>query len=136
MTLSYDDRVAITDLILLHGHLCDDGALDRFGEVFSPDVVYDLVDVGGGELRGIAAIRDAALAMGDRNPVGHHVTNVLLREAADGEVRARSKWIGVRGDGTVGSGVYDDVVTRGLTGWRISRRAVVMRRIPLSGVTG
>ena len=29
-------------------------------------------------MRGIAAIREGALALGDRNPVAHHVTNVVV----------------------------------------------------------
>ena len=46
---------------------------------------------GGEKLVGLAAIREAALALGDANPVAHHVTNIVLRETADGVVHARSK---------------------------------------------
>jgi 3-phenylpropionate/cinnamic acid dioxygenase small subunit len=42
MTLTPDDRLALHELLALHGHLVDDGALDRFGELFTDDVIYDL----------------------------------------------------------------------------------------------
>ncbi len=84
-------------------------------------------------LHGIEAIRSATLAVGDRNPVGHHVTNVVLTEQPDGSVRARSKGIGVYADGTVGSVTYEDTVLRTGEGWRIEARTVVPRRTPLRG---
>jgi hypothetical protein len=44
MTLHTEDRVAIHELIALHGHLIDDGAFDRLGEVSTDDFVYDLYE--------------------------------------------------------------------------------------------
>src|SRR3954452_4379330 len=99
MPLSMSDRVAIEELIALHGHLTDDGDLDRYDEVFTDDVTYDLADFGQGELKGIDAIRDAGRALGDANPVGHHVTNLVIEDLGGGSVRARSKGIGVMADG-------------------------------------
>lgn len=133
MTLSWEDHVAINDVIALHGHLIDGGDLDRLGEVFTADVAYDTTDFGFGVLRGLTANRDAALALGDRNPVGHHVTNVVLSEEAPGRVRARSKGIGITADGGCGSVTYDDTVVRKEEGWRISERIVRARRVPLGG---
>ena len=133
MTLSWEDHVAINELIALHGHLCDNGELDRLDEVFSADVAYDITDFGVGVLRGLAAIRDAALALGDRNPIGHHVTNVILTEQAPDLVHARSKGIGVTADGKCGSVTYFDTVLRREHGWRISERIVRARRVPLQG---
>ncbi|MGW0229848.1 nuclear transport factor 2 family protein [Actinopolymorpha singaporensis] len=130
MTLTTDDRLAIHELLALHGHLVDDGALDRLGEVFADDVGYDLTPMGGETLNGIQAIRASALDLGDRNPVAHLVTNIVVAEH-DGEVTARSKFLGVRRDGSVGSGVYEDVVRRTPDGWRIAHRRVSLRREPL-----
>lgn len=128
MALTEQDRTDITDLINLHGHLVDAGELDRAGELFTPDVTYDVSDLGIGALHGRAAFVDAARAMGNANPVGHHVTNIVLTQADDGSVRARSKGIGIRADGSAGSVVYDDVVTRRADGWKISHRTVSARR--------
>ncbi|MEU9481484.1 nuclear transport factor 2 family protein [Streptomyces sp. NPDC048191] len=136
MALTLEDRLAITELISLHGHLVDEGQLDRLAELFTPDVVYDVSDFGQGPLVGVAAIRAAAVALGAGNPVAHHVTNVVVREAADGRVRVRSKGLGVMADGSCGSATYDDTVVRTLDGWRISHRKLSARRVPLNGVTG
>ena len=131
MTLTRDDRAAITDLIALHGHLVDSGQLDRLDELFTVDVVYDLEALGYGRLTGIDAIRDAAVALGDKNPVGHHVTNVLITDANGDDVEVSSKGFGVQADGSVGSVVYEDVVRREPQGWRIASRKVLPRRAPL-----
>lgn len=134
MTLTAADRIAVTDLLHGYGHLVDAGELDRLDELFTPDVTYDLADFGQGTLAGVAAIRAAALAMGDANPVGHHLTDVVLTEQADGQVRARSKGLGVMADGTTGSVVYDDMIVRAGDSWRIRHRKIVARRVPLGGV--
>jgi ketosteroid isomerase-like protein len=131
MALSEQDRIDINDLINLHGHLTDAGELDQAGELFTPDVTYDLDDFGLGSLHGTAAIRAAALALGDANPVGHHVTNIVITGIDDRSVRVQSKGIGVKADGTAGSVVYDDIVTRRPDGWKIRYRKVTARRAAL-----
>lgn len=133
MTVTEQDRIEITDLINLHGHLTDAGDLDLAGELFTPDVVYDLDDLGLGSLHGIASLREAALASGAADPVGHHVTNIVIAQIDERSARVRSKGIGIMADGTAGSVVYHDVVTRRPDGWRISHRKVLSRRAPLGG---
>lgn len=130
--LGVEDRSAITELLSLHGHLVDDGDLDHLDRVFSADVVYDLDAFGLGSLEGVPAIRDAALAMGDANPVGHHVTNIVVIDATDDSATVHSKGIGIMADGTCGSVVYEDTVRRQDGQWRISYRKVRARRTPLS----
>ena len=132
LSLTPEDRLAIHELIGLHGHLFDNGDFDRLGELFAPDVVYDLREYGGTELRGIEAIAEAARALGEANPLGHHVTNIVV-DGVDGEVvRVVSKGIGVRADGSCGSLVYRDEVRKAQDGWRIARRTISPRRTPLS----
>lgn len=131
MAFTADDRIAVTELISLHGHLIDGGELDRLGELFTADVVYDVSDFGFGIMRGLTAIREAALALGEGNPVGHHVTNVILTDVTDDHVRALSKGIGIMADGTCGSVTYKDTISRGEHGWRITHRRVLARRAPL-----
>jgi hypothetical protein len=129
--LTADDRAAIAELIAMHGHLCDDGDLEGLDAAFTPSVTYDVTALGGGVLEGLEQLRDAALALGDANPVGHHVTNVIISEAQDGSVHARSKGLGVNADGTVGSVTYDDKLINTATGWRIGHRVVTPRRTAL-----
>jgi hypothetical protein len=95
--------------------------------LFTPDVTYDVTDLGFGALHGRTALREAALALGDGNPIGHHVT----KRIDDRSARVRSKGIGIRADGTAGSVTYDDIVTRHADGWKISYRKVIARRAAL-----
>jgi hypothetical protein len=126
MALTVTDIVAIQQLVALHGHLVDGRELHRLDELFTPDAVYDVTALGYGTVRGIDEFRALTESFVDdeRNPVGHHVTNVVVTEEADG-VRARSKGIGVLRDGRAGSVVYDDLVTRTAAGWRIAARQVL-----------
>ena len=133
MALSEQDRIEISDLINLHGHLTDAGELNQAGELFASGATYDLGDFGLGSLHGTAAMRDAALALGQANPVGHHVTNIVITRIDDRSARVRSKGIGIKADGTAGSVVYDDIVTRQPGGWKISYRKVTARRAALGG---
>jgi SnoaL-like domain len=133
MALTDRDRVAITELIATHGHLCDSGRLDQLDEVFTVDVTYDVTDLGHPPLEGVAACAEAGRALGDLNPVGHHVTNVVLTENADGTVGALSKGLGVNADGSCASVTYEDTAVPTERGWRISHRRVLARRAPLGG---
>lgn len=127
MALTTDDIVAIHQLVALHGHIVDGREWDRLGELFTPDAVYDVTALGQGTIRGVEEFRvvSAAFADDERNPVGHHVTNVVVTEGADGGAAVRSKGIGVLRDGGTGSVVYADRVTRTPDGWRIAARQVL-----------
>ncbi|MER7673578.1 nuclear transport factor 2 family protein [Kitasatospora sp. NPDC096128] len=135
MEITLADRLAIAELISSHGHLVDDGDLDGLEKLFTADVIYDLTDFGQGLLAGVVAIREAALALGDANPVAHHVTNIVIAPPQDDQVSVRSKGLGIKADGTCGSVTYDDAVVRTDGGWRICCRKVSPRRVPLNGVT-
>jgi hypothetical protein len=125
------DRLLLHELVARHGHLVDVGDLAGLSEVFTADVVYDVSDLGGGRLVGLAAIEEAGRALGDGNPVGHHVTNVVVDELTPDTARVLSKGLGVTTDGRVGSVVYEDDAVRTDRGWRIRRRVVRARRRPL-----
>jgi hypothetical protein len=131
VALTVDDRIAITDLINRHGHLTDAGDFDGLTALFTEDVTYDVSALGGGVLVGLAAAREAALALGDANPLAHHVTNIVLDEATNGVVHALSKGLGIMADGSAGSVTYEDTVERTAAGWRITHRVVRPRRTPL-----
>jgi hypothetical protein len=132
MTLTADDRQAITDLLHLHGHYTDSGAFDRMDELFALDAVFDLSDFGLGVRTGLAEMSDAVRAVGDGHPVGHHVTNVVLSEGDGDRAHAISKGIGIMADGSCGSVVYEDVLRPGPSGWRITQRTIRARRKPLT----
>jgi ketosteroid isomerase-like protein len=131
MTLTDQDRTDIHNLINLHGHHADAGDLDAMCDLFTPDVTYDVADFGLGSLHGTTALKEAALTLGDANPVGHHVTNIVITQVDDRTARVRSKGIGIMATGSAGSVVYDDIVTRHPDGWKISHRRLTARRAPL-----
>ncbi|MFJ9365912.1 nuclear transport factor 2 family protein [Nocardia sp. NPDC101769] len=131
MSISTADRLAIHELLALHGHLSDAGAFDRFGEVFTEDIAYDLTAYGAGVVTGRDALRDMALQLGDGNPLGHHVTNIVVSPTTSDTVQALSKGLAVATDNTAASVTYEDLVVRTDSGWRISHRRVVPRRQPL-----
>jgi hypothetical protein len=131
MALTVEDRLEIYELLALHGHLMDAGSFDRLGELFTEDFVYDVEALGYGQLVGAEAFTEASRALGDGNPLGHHVTNALVVAARENEATVRSKGIGIRADGTSGTVAYEDVVRRTDAGWRIARRTVIPRERPL-----
>ena len=122
--LTAEDRWAISETLSLLGHIVDTGRLDRLEEVFTPDAVYDLTDVGMGAIEGVEAIRQGALQLGDRNPVAHHVTNVVVTGEEDGAVSVQSKGFLLMADGKVQSLTQHDIVRRRDGGWFISRHVI------------
>ena len=129
--LTIEDRFTIADVINLHGHLTDRGDFSNMPTLFSEDVTYDVSALGGAVLVGLSTAREAALALGEANPLAHHVTNIVLEEVTDGTVRALSKYLGVMTDGSVGSGTYEDTIKKHDDGWRITHRVIRPRRVPL-----
>jgi hypothetical protein len=89
-----------------------------------------LTDFGRGLGDGYQCGRCSWTILGEADPVGHHVTNVIVQDASD-DARVISKGIAVMGDGTAGSVVSEDVVERRNGEWRICARKVTSRRRPL-----
>lgn len=131
--LSTKDQLAIHEVIALHGHLIDDGRLDELHLAFADNAVFDLNSFGLGVQQGLAKIRKIALELGDNNPIGHHVTNIVITKVeAEDVVHTRSKGIGVNLDGTTSSAVYTDILKKQDNGWRIVSRKIVARHKPLT----
>ena len=131
--LRTEDRQAISETLSLHGHLFDEGQLDRLGEIFTPDVVYDMSALEVGTFEGIEAIRSATLHLGAGNPIAHHVTNIVITSEEDDGATARSKGLVILADGTFASVTHLDSLRRHDDGWRISRRVISPQRTPLGG---
>jgi ketosteroid isomerase-like protein len=123
--VSAEDRIAIHELIALHGHLADDRRAEDVDQLVTDDVTYDLEDYGMGTVRGLAALRALFEARPGVQPVGHHVTNVIVTATHDGGAHVRSKGLAVMENGTVGTVIYDDEVVKTAAGWRIAHRKVM-----------
>lgn len=127
MTITVADRLAIHELISLHGHLADDGRPEGITDLMTADGVYDVTDYGFGVVTGIDAMTDLFRAAPGVQPQGHHVTNVIVTDeptSADAAT-VRSKGLAVMPDGHASTVTYEDEVVRTRNGWRISRRKVV-----------
>ena len=133
--LSIEDHQAIDRTLALAGHVFDRGELDRLAEIFTPEVVYDLSDVGAGRFEGLEAIRDGALKLGAGNPLAHHVTNIVITgQEKDDLVTVQSKGLIIMADGSVGSVTQLDTLRCEDRTWRISRRVILAQRTPLGGL--
>jgi hypothetical protein len=132
--LSNEDRRAIDRTLALHGHIFDRGELGRLEEIFTPEVVYDLSDVGVGTFEGLEAIRSGALKLGAGNPIAHHVTNIVITGQEDDAVTAQSKGFMILADGSAASVTHLDILRRQDGSWRISRRVILAQRTPLGGL--
>ena len=126
---STDDIVAIQQLIGLYGHVIDERQWDRVGELFTDDVIYDVTDIGRGVWTGAAVVRHH-WETGDKHPLAHHATNIVVTDETSDSLQAMSKGIGVGNGGRVGSVTYRYTFRRTVTGWRISHMTAVLRRPP------
>jgi hypothetical protein len=127
MSLTVQDRLAVHELVSLHGHLADDRRADELDRLLTEDAVYDLADFGMGVVVGLPALRRLFEEAPGEQPLGHHVTNVMVTENVDGSAQVRSKGLAVMADGRAGTVVYDDRAVRTPAGWRIAHRKVVRR---------
>jgi hypothetical protein len=63
----------------------------------------DVTDFGLGVVEDLPALRRLWETNGVEQPVGHHVTNVIVTEGADGTARVRSKGFSVMANGRAGT---------------------------------
>jgi hypothetical protein len=95
LDITADDRLAIHDVIALHGHVADDRDWDRLGDLFTDDAVLDLEDFGYGTLHGLQAIRD--LSRGSQDDKGQPLgimppTSLSSARTAKACGRAQRRW--------------------------------------------
>jgi 3-phenylpropionate/cinnamic acid dioxygenase small subunit len=122
------DRLELHELPGRYGDAIDDRDWERLGRIFTEDATFDLTDLGGPRLVGLAEIRrymdeDAA------HPQTHLMTNIYVDEQADGakmyfRIVARAK------GGVFGTASYYDDVVKTPAGWRVKDRVISLRRRP------
>ena len=124
--LHADDRLAIAHTLSLNGHLVDGGDLDRFKEIFTTDVVYELNAAGVGSVKGLEAVRGAARGMAEAGtgPLAHHVTNVVIIGEEDGVASVESKLLLLMRTVSIPAQGQATALRREDGAWRISHRVV------------
>jgi hypothetical protein len=113
------DATEILDLLTRYAHVIDNRDWAHADDVFTPDVQFGRNPAFGTGIAQLSALLGDAPATH-----GHNTTDIILDQRADGTIRAWSKFFIVRGDGTVGSGDYQDTLVRTADGWRIAIRDV------------
>lgn len=133
--LTTDDRQKIAETLARQVFLADENQLDQFGEVFTPDVSYDMTSSGMPAFQGLEVVRAAAgqLFASGRAPLSHMVTTIVISESEDsasGESTAsvRSKGLMIMHDGAVHGVVYEDTLTRHEGRWLIASRVILPLR--------
>ncbi len=124
MKPSIQDIVEINQVLSLWGHLVDNRAWDRFGEVFTEDAYFDSSVFGFAPVAGIEAICHMASQEGHAN--AHHTTNVYVQEGPNDEIVAESKGLGLLSNGAVASVTYTDRLRRTPDGWRLASRILAL----------
>ena len=129
------DLIHIHQLIARYGWAIDDRDWDAFAELFAPDATIDyLGGTGRVQRKGRDAIVEWFRAGERQHPPAHHVTNIVVDEAADpaGRVDVRSKFIApFTRDAQVPKrlygGDYHDVVVKTPDGWRFAHKHCLPR---------
>lgn len=120
------DIVAITQTLNLYGHLFDKKDWDNLHLVFTEDGIVDYTAAGRVRAEGVEHIKRHMIEV-PPSVLAHTSLNVYIW-TDNGVMRARSKFLAPVPDGTVFTGLYEDVIVRTAAGWRIKERIVTVRR--------
>ncbi|WP_368862503.1 nuclear transport factor 2 family protein [Frankia sp. Mgl5] len=104
----------VCGLLAKHPHVFDNIALDAVPTAYTDDA-----ELGGAPLAEVAS----GIPFG-RVMYPHHTTDIAVHRVDDDTLRVWAKYFVIRGDGTAGSGDYQDTVVRTSQGWRIAERSV------------
>ncbi len=110
----------IVSLLAKHPHVFDNIALGAISAAYTEDA-----GMGEGRIADVAQ----GLPFG-RVMFPHHTTDIVVHRVGDDTLRVWSKYFVIRGDGTAGSGDYQDTIVRTPDGWRIAERLVTRGNRP------
>ncbi len=122
------DRLALHELIGRYCDFIDSRDWDGLATIFTSVATFDITDVDGPRLDGLAAIQHH-MADVARHPLAHHVTNIWVDDSAE-PVVLHARFLGVLDDHRVATGHYRDEVVRTADGWRVTARIYRAQRRP------
>lgn len=121
------DRLELHELPGRYGDAIDDRDWPRLARVFTDDAVFDLTDLGGPRLEGLAAIQ-RYMDLEAQHPRTHLMTNIYVDEDADGTTRMSFRIIALLPEQRTGTASYRDVVVKTPAGWRVQDRVITLKR--------
>jgi len=130
---TYDAAMDLADRLELHelpgryGDAIDDRDWPRLARIFTDDAVFDLTDLGGPVLEGLARIQQY-MDTEATHPKTHLMTNIYVDET-DGATKLYFRIVAMLSGGRMGTASYDDVVVKTPVGWRVEHRIIRSRRI-------
>ncbi len=133
--LSTSDITGIHQTLALFAHAVDNKETDALSLVFTDDVTIEIGVGKGTVLHGLDAFRDYVRRL-PADAADHQTVDTIILVDSDGTVRARSRYLAVRADGSITNGDYLDIVTRTPRGWRINYRRTVHRYPRVDGLIG
>jgi ketosteroid isomerase-like protein len=123
-----EDAHAIRKLLMRLVQLSDQRRFEDYVALFADDATFEITGVS--RERGIAEIRAGTRARWDATPggIGRHLLVNPIVEVAGDTARARS-YIVIVGRGDAGprvssTGVYEDLLVRDATGWKLSAHVI------------
>jgi 3-phenylpropionate/cinnamic acid dioxygenase small subunit len=120
------DRLELHELPGRYGDAIDDRDWERLGRIFTEDATFDLTDLGGPKLEGLADIR-RYMDTDAQHPQTHLMTNIYVDEHPDG-VKLYFRIVARAKGGVFGTASYDDDVVKTADGWRVKDRVITARR--------
>ena len=128
LPLPLADVVEIAQVLARYGHIVDNGDVDALDQVFTADAVMQPAHPGMAPIVGLDALR---AMIGSIPQPNHNTLPPTLSVDAEGTVRAVSRYLQLRPDGTVVNGEYLDVLVPTGAGWRVGHRRVLRRHPPM-----
>ncbi len=122
------DRLELHELPGRYGDAIDDRNWEGLGRIFTDDAVFDLTDIGGPRVEGLAEIR-RYMDEEATHPLTHLMTNIYVDDEADG-VKMYFRIVARAKGGVFGTASYYDDVVKTPDGWRVRNRVITGRRRP------
>jgi len=122
------DRLEIHELPGRYGDAIDDRNWEGLDRVFTDDATFDLTDLGGPVLSGLAEIR-RFMDTDATHPQTHLMTNIYVDEQPGG-AKLCFRLVARQKGGVFGTASYYDDVVKTPAGWRVKDRVIALRRRP------
>jgi hypothetical protein len=126
------DRLELHELPGRYGDAIDDRDWPRLARIFTDDATFDLRDLGGPKLAGLAEIQ-RYMDEEAQHPQTHLMTNVYVDEGQAGTAKLYFRIVALRKGQSVGSASYYDDVVKTPAGWRVKDRVITLRRRARAG---